>query len=98
MDRPALQRLLSDIEAGAVDVVMVYKVDRLTRSLADFAKLVELFDAHQVSFCVRHPGVQHHLQHGTADLERAVVLRPVRAGGHLRAHPRQDRGSRGSHS
>ncbi len=50
MERPALQRLLSDVEAGAVDVVVVYKVDRLTRSLADFAKLVELFDAHQVSF------------------------------------------------
>jgi site-specific DNA recombinase len=50
MDRPALQRLLGDVQAGAVDVVVVYKVDRLTRSLADFAKLVELFDAHSVSF------------------------------------------------
>ena len=50
MDRPALQRLLSDVQAGSVDVVVVYKVDRLTRSLADFAKLVELFDAHSVSF------------------------------------------------
>jgi site-specific DNA recombinase len=43
MDRPALQRLLADIRAGLVDVVVVYKVDRLTRSLSDFAKLVELF-------------------------------------------------------
>ena len=50
MDRPALQRLLADIRAGLVDVVVVYKVDRLTRSLSDFAKLVELFDAHDVSF------------------------------------------------
>ena len=50
MDRPALQRLLADIEAGKIDVVVVYKVDRLTRSLADFAKMVELFDAHGVSF------------------------------------------------
>src|SRR5918993_969794 len=50
MDRPALQQLLSDIRARMVDVVVVYKVDRLTRSLADFAKLVELFDAHGVSF------------------------------------------------
>ena len=50
MDRPALQRLLGDLRAGLVDVVVVYKVDRLTRSLADFAKLVELFDQHQVSF------------------------------------------------
>src|SRR5687767_10401452 len=50
MDRPALQSLLSDIRARLVDVVVVYKVDRLTRSLADFAKLVELFDEHGVSF------------------------------------------------
>jgi site-specific DNA recombinase len=49
-DRPALQRLLADVRAGKVDVIVVYKVDRLTRSLADFAKLVELFDQHNVSF------------------------------------------------
>ena len=49
-DRPALQRLLEDVGAGKIDVIVVYKVDRLTRSLADFAKLVELFDAHNVSF------------------------------------------------
>ncbi len=48
--RPALQQLLADIRARKIDVVVVYKVDRLTRSLADFAKLVELFDAHGVSF------------------------------------------------
>src|SRR5205814_6959852 len=50
MDRPALQRLLTDIAAGAVDAVIVYKVDRLTRSLADFAKIVEVFDGKGVSF------------------------------------------------
>jgi site-specific DNA recombinase len=50
MERPGLQKLLSDIGAGRIDVVVVYKVDRLTRSLADFAKLVELFDANKVSF------------------------------------------------
>ena len=50
MERPALQRLLEVIRAGRIDIVVVYKVDRLTRSLADFAKLVELFDAHKVSF------------------------------------------------
>jgi site-specific DNA recombinase len=44
MERPALQRLLDDIREGQVDVVVVYKVDRLTRSLADFAKMVEIFD------------------------------------------------------
>jgi DNA invertase Pin-like site-specific DNA recombinase len=49
-DRPSLQRLLEDVRAGKVDVIVVYKVDRLTRSLADFAKLVELFDRHNVSF------------------------------------------------
>src|ERR1700704_1894936 len=49
-DRPDLQRLLDDIRARKIDVIVVYKVDRLTRSLADFAKLVELFDAHGVSF------------------------------------------------
>src|SRR5271156_4808813 len=50
MDRPALRKLLDDVRARRVEVIVVYKVDRLTRSLADFAKLVELFDAHQVSF------------------------------------------------
>ena len=50
MDRPALQRLLDDIRAGQVDVVVVYKIDRLTRSLFDFAKIVEAFDARGVSF------------------------------------------------
>src|ERR1700755_1377910 len=50
MERPAVQRLLADIRAGRVDIVVVYKVDRLTRSLADFARLGEIFDAHGVSF------------------------------------------------
>jgi site-specific DNA recombinase len=50
LDRPALQALLGDVRGGKIDVIVVYKVDRLTRSLADFAKLVELFDQHSVSF------------------------------------------------
>jgi len=50
LDRPALKKLLRDIEQGKVDVVVVYKIDRLTRSLADFAKLVETFDARSISF------------------------------------------------
>jgi DNA invertase Pin-like site-specific DNA recombinase len=50
MERPALQRLLADISEGLIDVVVVYKVDRLTRSLTDFAKMVEVFDARGVSF------------------------------------------------
>src|SRR3569833_2054737 len=49
-DRPALQQLLGDVGLGKIDVIVVYKVDRLTRSLAVFAKLVELFDKHGVSF------------------------------------------------
>jgi hypothetical protein len=50
LERPALQQLIADIQAGRIDIVVVYKVDRLTRSLADFARLVELFDAEAVSF------------------------------------------------
>ncbi len=50
MERPALQRLLGDIRDRKVDPVVVYKIDRLTRSLTDFARIVEVFDAHGVSF------------------------------------------------
>jgi DNA invertase Pin-like site-specific DNA recombinase len=50
MERPALRRLLADIEAGRIDVIVVYKIDRLTRSLADFARMVEIFERHGVSF------------------------------------------------
>jgi site-specific DNA recombinase len=50
MDRPALRRLIADIEAGKVQCVLVYKVDRLSRSLLDFAKLLEIFERHQVAF------------------------------------------------
>jgi Resolvase, N terminal domain len=50
IERPALQRLLSDTKAGKVQIIVVYKVDRLTRSLADFAKIVDVLDAHDASF------------------------------------------------
>ncbi len=50
LERPALQALLDEVRSKRIDIIVVYKVDRLTRSLADFAKLVELFDAHGVSF------------------------------------------------
>ena len=50
MERPALQRLMADIEAGKVDCVIVYKVDRLSRSLLDFSRIIETFDNHGVSF------------------------------------------------
>ena len=50
MERPALKRLLDDIMADQIDIVVVYKIDRLTRSLMDFARLIELFERHKVSF------------------------------------------------
>jgi len=50
MDRPALQRLLAAVESRSVDCVVVYKVDRLSRSLMDFARIIEVFDQHAVSF------------------------------------------------
>src|SRR3954447_16378025 len=49
-DRPALQRLLADIEAGRIDTVVVYKVDRLSRSLLDFARMMEIFEKHRIAF------------------------------------------------
>ena len=56
-NRPALQKLLADVRERKIDIVIVYKVDRLTRSLADFAKLIELFDAYGVWLLSRHAGV-----------------------------------------
>src|SRR3954454_10157614 len=50
LERPALQRLLADISAGLIDVIIVYKIDRLSRALMDFSKLVEIFDRHNVTF------------------------------------------------
>ena len=50
MERPALRRMMADIEAGKIDVVVIYKIDRLTRSLADFSKMVEVFERYGVSF------------------------------------------------
>src|SRR4051794_9897367 len=50
LERPALKRLRADIEAGKIDVVVVYKIDRLSRSLMDFSRLVEVFDEHKVTF------------------------------------------------
>ena len=92
MERPALQRLLADINQGLIDVVVVYKVDRLTRSLADFAKMVEVFDAHGVSFRRGHPAVQYDYFDGTFDAKRPALLRPVRARGDGRTDPRQNCG------
>src|SRR5215203_5006024 len=86
LERPALQRLLAAIRSRFIDVVVVYKIDRLTRSLTEFAKLVELFDD-AVSF-VSVTQAFNTTTAGAADAERAPLLRPVRARGHGRAHPR----------
>lgn len=76
MERPALQRLMGDLRQGLVDVIVVYKIDRLTRSLADFARIVETGSAGGL-VRVDHPAVQHHDINGPADPERAAVVCPV---------------------
>src|SRR5208282_3304324 len=78
-DRPALQRLLSDVKAGRIDVIVVYKVDRLTRSLADFAKLVELFDGHGVSFVSVTQQFNTTTLYGATDPECVALICSVRA-------------------
>ena len=91
IDRPGLQQLLADLTAGRVDIVVVYKIDRLTRSLADFAKIVEILDARGASLRFGDAAVQHDDLDGALDPECSVVLCAVRARSHRRAHPRQDR-------
>ena len=88
LERPGLQRLLADIDAGLVDQIVVYKVDRLTRSLSDFAKLVERLGGGRRGFRLGDSVLQHRDQHGTTDAAYAAVLRTIRAGGHGRADPR----------
>src|SRR5262244_1398298 len=91
IDRPALQQLLADLSARRVDIVVVYKIDRLTRSLADFAKIVEILDARGASLRFGDAAVQHDDLDGALDPECSVVLCAVRARGHRRTHSRQDR-------
>ena len=89
---PRAARLLADIEAGQVDVVVVYKIDRLTRSLVGL--LAHRRDASTkagASFVSVTQSFNTTTSHGPADAQRAAVVRPVRARGHRRAHPRQDR-------
>ncbi|WP_084518725.1 MULTISPECIES: recombinase family protein [Bradyrhizobium] len=87
MDRPALKQLLADVETGAVDIVVVYKVDRLTRSLADFAKIVDVFDAASVSFV---SVTQHDELEGAPYAKCAAILCSVRARTNRRTDSRQD--------
>ena len=77
LERPALQRLLADIDAGRVRMVVVYKIDRLTRSLTDFARLVERFDRAGCSFVSVTQAFNTALLHGTIDPQRTPVLRAV---------------------
>ena len=64
LERPALQRLLRDVEARRIDVVVTYKLDRLSRSLADFVKLIELFDKNDVTFVSDHSAILHDYIYG----------------------------------
>src|SRR5438874_1113332 len=91
MERPALQRLMADIAKGLIDAVVVYKVDRLTRSLVGFRQ-----DGRGLR-CPRRlvrrcdPAVQYHHFDGPPYIERPALVRAVRTGGDRRAHPRQNR-------
>jgi site-specific DNA recombinase len=67
LNRPSLQQLLDEVRDGKIDIILVYKVDRLTRSLADFAKLVELFDQRGVSFVSITQSFNTIKQHGPPD-------------------------------
>ena len=77
MERPALKQLLADIDARKIDVVVVYKVDRLTRSLADFANIVQVFDSRQRELRFCHAAIQYDFVNGTFDAECAAVVRTV---------------------
>jgi site-specific DNA recombinase len=90
-DRPDLQRLLDDIRARKVDVIVVYKVDRLTRSLADFAKLVELFDSRGVSFVSVTQQFNTTTSMGRLTLNVLPSFAQFERESHLRADPGQDR-------
>ena len=92
LDRPALQRLLEDIDDRRVDCVVVYKVDRLSRSLLDFARLVDRFDQRSVSFVSVTQQFNTTTSLGTTDAEYSPVVRPVRKGDYQRTHQRQDVG------
>src|SRR5262249_10354094 len=87
LERPALKRLLADIEAGRVDVVVVYKIDRLSRALMDFARLVEVFDRHSVTFVsvtqsfnttTRMGGPKRNVLLSFAQYEREVIGERIR--------------------
>jgi len=91
MERPALQQLLADIQGGRIDIIVVYKVDRLTRSLADFARLVEIFDAQGVSFVSVTQQFNTTSSMGRLTLNVLLSFAQFEREGHWRTDPRQDR-------
>ena len=91
MERPALQQLLADITAGRVDIVVVYKIDRLTRSLADFAKIVEILDARGASFVSVTQQFNTTTSMGRLTLNVLLSFAQFEREVIWRAHPRQDR-------
>jgi DNA invertase Pin-like site-specific DNA recombinase len=91
LERPALQRLIRDIEAGRVDTVVCYKIDRLSRSLTDFAKLVDVFERNSVTF-VSVTLILHHDLDGQVDVEHPALVCAVRAGARRREDQGQVRG------
>ncbi len=91
IDRPAFARLLADIEAGKIDVVVVYKVDRLSRSLLDFAKVMDRFNQAGVAFVSVTQNFSTADAMGRLTLNMLMSLRRVRTRDDQRANPRQDR-------
>jgi DNA invertase Pin-like site-specific DNA recombinase len=92
LDRPALQELLAEVGSSRIDVIVVYKVDRLTRSLADFAKLVELFDQHSVSFVSVTQSFNTTSSMGRLTLNVLLSFAQFEREVNWRARPRQDCG------
>ena len=77
MDRPALKALLDEVDKGLVDMIVVYKIDRLTRSLSDFARLIERLETSWLLLCISHPILQYLQLHGKVNPERLIILRSV---------------------
>jgi len=91
MERPGLKQLLEDVQANKINVVVVYKVDRLTRSLSDFAKIVETLDAKGVSFVSVTQQFNTNDVHGPAHPQHPALIRAVRKGGYGREDSGQNR-------
>jgi predicted site-specific integrase-resolvase len=89
MDRPALRRLLADIQAKRVDCVVVYKVDRLSRSIRDFAKIMEILEKHGATCVSVTQQFDTTTSLGRLTLNILLSFAQFRTGDHLRAHPRQ---------